>query len=152
MRARAVLTVRDPLWGRRSAGKPGMLVGPDRKTLTFLRLCANVVDVTRMSGAGIMLMSGEIPQGSLLHHRQAKRSQWRPSSPSEKGHASMRIRATVRCWNRTFRIRRFDVGRRSPSEHWKAGVCAVFGFPLQVGAVRLGALNPYRDRPGALSD
>jgi len=29
---------------------------------------------------------------------------------------------------------------------------AVFGFPLQVGAVRLGALNLYRDRPGPLSD
>ena len=28
----------------------------------------------------------------------------------------------------------------------------MFGFPLQVGAVRLGALNLYRDRPGSLSD
>jgi hypothetical protein len=33
-----------------------------------------------------------------------------------------------------------------------AGARAVFGFPLQLGAVRLGALNLYRDRPGALSD
>ena len=33
-----------------------------------------------------------------------------------------------------------------------AGVRAVFGFPLQVGAVRLGALNLYRDRPGPLDD
>ncbi|MHB8466107.1 MAG: GAF and ANTAR domain-containing protein, partial [Acidimicrobiales bacterium] len=33
-----------------------------------------------------------------------------------------------------------------------AGVRAVFGFPLQVGAVRLGALNLYRDRPGPLAD
>ena len=29
---------------------------------------------------------------------------------------------------------------------------AVFGFPLHVGAVRLGALNLYRDRPGPLTD
>ena len=29
---------------------------------------------------------------------------------------------------------------------------AVFGFPLRVGTVRLGALNLYRDRPGPLSD
>ena len=28
---------------------------------------------------------------------------------------------------------------------------AVFGFPLRVGTVRLGALNLYRDRPGPLS-
>jgi hypothetical protein len=34
----------------------------------------------------------------------------------------------------------------------EAGVRAVFGFPLQVGAVRLGALNLYRDRPGGLTD
>jgi GAF domain-containing protein len=34
----------------------------------------------------------------------------------------------------------------------EAGVRAVFGFPLHVGAVRLGSLNLYRDRPGPLSD
>ena len=34
----------------------------------------------------------------------------------------------------------------------EAGVRAVFGFPLQLGAVRLGALNLYRDRPGRLTD
>ena len=32
-----------------------------------------------------------------------------------------------------------------------AGVRAVFGFPMRVGTVRLGALNLYRDRPGPLS-
>ena len=32
-----------------------------------------------------------------------------------------------------------------------AGVRAVFGFPLQVGTVRLGALNLYRDSPGPLT-
>jgi GAF domain-containing protein len=34
----------------------------------------------------------------------------------------------------------------------EAGVRAIFGFPLQVGAVRLGALNLYRDQPGPLTD
>jgi hypothetical protein len=34
----------------------------------------------------------------------------------------------------------------------KAGARAIFGFPLQVGAVRLGALNLYSDRPGPLTD
>jgi hypothetical protein len=33
-----------------------------------------------------------------------------------------------------------------------AGARAAFGFPLQVGTVRLGALNLYRDRAGALGD
>jgi hypothetical protein len=34
----------------------------------------------------------------------------------------------------------------------EAGARAVFGFPLRVGAVRIGALNLYRDRPGPLDD
>jgi hypothetical protein len=33
----------------------------------------------------------------------------------------------------------------------EAGVRAVFGFPMRVGTVRLGALNLYCDRPGALT-
>jgi GAF domain-containing protein len=33
-----------------------------------------------------------------------------------------------------------------------AGAAAVFGFPLRAGGVRVGALNLYRDRPGALGD
>jgi len=32
------------------------------------------------------------------------------------------------------------------------GVRAVFGFPMRVGAVRLGAMNLYNDFPGSLSD
>ena len=34
----------------------------------------------------------------------------------------------------------------------EAGARAIFGGPLQVGAVRLGALNLYRDQPGPLSE
>ena len=34
----------------------------------------------------------------------------------------------------------------------EAGARALFGFPLRVGAIRLGALNLYSDRPGPLSD
>ena len=33
-----------------------------------------------------------------------------------------------------------------------AGARAVFGFPLQIGSVHLGALNVYRDQPGPLTD
>jgi hypothetical protein len=34
----------------------------------------------------------------------------------------------------------------------EAGVGAVFAFPVRQGAVRLGAINLYQDRPGSLSD
>jgi hypothetical protein len=33
-----------------------------------------------------------------------------------------------------------------------AGVAAIFGFPIRVGAIGLGALNLYRDRSGPLTD
>jgi hypothetical protein len=35
---------------------------------------------------------------------------------------------------------------------FKAGVKALFAFPLRVGAVRMGSLDLYRDHAGALSD
>ncbi len=34
----------------------------------------------------------------------------------------------------------------------EAGVEAIFGFPLQIGEIRLGALDVYLDRPGELSE
>lgn len=34
----------------------------------------------------------------------------------------------------------------------EAGARAVFGFPMMIGAIRIGALSLYRDAPGALSD
>lgn len=39
----------------------------------------------------------------------------------------------------------------APAAH-AGGVRAVFAFPLQVGGARLGVLDVFRDRPGALSD
>ena len=33
----------------------------------------------------------------------------------------------------------------------EAGIAAIFAFPLQVGRIRLGVLDLYRDTPGALS-
>jgi len=33
-----------------------------------------------------------------------------------------------------------------------AGARAIFGFPIRIGAARIGALNLYRDEPGSLTD
>ncbi len=48
---------------------------------------------------------------------------------------------------------------REPLRRWPGfdpaalavGAAAVFGFPLRAGGARIGTLNLYRDRPGALS-
>jgi hypothetical protein len=34
----------------------------------------------------------------------------------------------------------------------EAGILAIFALPLQVGAIRVGVLDLYRDRVGVLSD
>jgi GAF domain-containing protein len=47
-----------------------------------------------------------------------------------------------------------DATRRWPAfvrEAGASGVCAVFAFPVRVGALLLGTLDLYRNRPGGLS-
>lgn len=123
--------------------------GPDLGTKRLCQVCA---EVTGVSGAGIMLMSGEVPRGSVC--------------------TTDEVSALVE-------VLQFELGEgpcidacllerpvlepdlASPaSPRWlafagpalAAGVGAIFGFPLRLGAVRLGALNLYRDRPGPLTD
>ena len=128
------------------------LVGTDSAVLDLKLLCERTVEVTGMSGAGIMLMSGDIPRGALCTTNDVSAiieelqftlgegpcvdayREDRPVLESDLLHPS------VRRW----------VAFTGPAV--EAGVRAVFGFPLQVGAVRLGALNLYCDRPGPLSD
>jgi hypothetical protein len=55
-----------------------------------------------------------------------------------------------------------DLGARGDIAAWRwpafiaaatgAGVRAVFAFPLRIGAIGVGALDMYRDQPGALDD
>ena len=53
-----------------------------------------------------------------------------------------------------------DLTRGIDSDHWpvfrdgarKAGVRAVFAFPLRLGAITVGVLDLYRDAPGDLDD
>ncbi|MEY2419563.1 MAG: hypothetical protein QOG90_2243 [Actinomycetota bacterium] len=127
------------------------LLGPSGD-LETRKLCEISADVVGVTGAGIMLMSGDIPRGSVC---------------------------TTNCVSALIEQLQYDLGEgpcvdaythdrpalepdlANPTvPRWlafsapavTAGVRGIFGFPLQVGAVRLGALNLYRDRPGALTD
>lgn len=104
-----------------------------------------------MTGAALMLMSADIPTGSVCTTGDAGAvieqlqydlgegpcvdafSQGRPVSEPDLADPEV-----VR-WP-AFSGPALDVGAR-----------AVFGFPLRVGAVRLGAMNLYCDRPGPLT-
>lgn len=128
------------------------LVGTDSAVLDLKLLCERTVEVTGMSGAGIMLMSGDIPRGALCTTNDV-------SAIIEELQFSLGEGPCVDAYREDRPVLESDLLHPSV-RRWvaftgpavEAGVRAVFGFPLQVGAVRLGALNLYRDRPGPLSD
>ena len=116
------------------------------------RLCEVCAEVTGMTGAGIMLMSGDIPQGTVCTSDEV-------SALIEQLQYTLGEGPCVDAYNHDLPVVEPDLA--NPEElRWiafaepalAAGAGAVFGFPLQVGAVRLGALNLYRDRPGPLTD
>jgi hypothetical protein len=116
------------------------------------RLCEVCADVAGMSGAGIMLMAGEVPAGSLCSSNVV-------SDLIEDLQFALGEGPCVDAYNQGRPVLEPDlVDPVTP--RWlaftppvvEAGARAAFGFPLQVGSVRLGALNLYRDRPGPLND
>jgi hypothetical protein len=128
------------------------LVGSEAPRFGTRRLCDVSAEVTDMSGAGIMLMSGDVPQGSVCTTNTV-------SALIEQLQYTLGEGPCVDAYNQDRPVLEPDLARPA-APRWlafsgpavEAGVGAIFGFPLQVGAVRLGALNLYRDRPGALTD
>ena len=116
------------------------------------RLCAVCPGIVGVNGAGVMLMSGDIPRGSLNSTDDV-------SQLIEELQYTLGEGPCVDAYRQDWVVAEPDlaepVARRWPAftpPALQAGVRAVFGFPLRVGTVRLGALNLYRDRPGPLND
>ena len=115
------------------------------------RLCGGCVKITGVDGAGVMLMSGDIPRGSLC-------------TTNEVSHLIEELQYTlgegpcVDAYHQDRVVAEPDLAD-PVTPRWfaftppalDAGVRAVFGFPLRVGTVRLGALNLYRDGSGPLT-
>jgi len=105
-----------------------------------------------MNGAGIMLMSGDVCCGSVCTTDKV-------SDLIEQLQYTLGEGPCLDAYHQDRPVLEPNLGNPS-TPRWpaftgpavEAGVGAVFGFPLHVGAVRLGALNLYRDRPGSLSD
>lgn len=116
------------------------------------RLCQVCAEVTEVSGAGIMLMSGDVARGSVCSTNEV-------SAAIEQLQYDLGEGPCVDAYHLDRSVLEPDLADPA-APRWlaftgpalEAGVRAVFGFPLQVGAVRLGALNLYRDRPGPLGD
>jgi hypothetical protein len=117
-----------------------------------VRVCAGCVTIVEVDGAGIMLMSGDIPHGSLGTTNEV-------SQLIEDLQYTLGEGPCVDAYRQDRVVAEPDLADPM-TPRWvaftppalEAGVRAVFGFPLRVGTVRLGALNLYRDWSGPLSD
>ena len=116
------------------------------------RLCEVCADVSGMSGAGIMLMTGNTQQGSICSSNAV-------SGLIEELQFTLGEGPCVDAHQQDRPVLEPDLANPA-TPRWlgftppavAAGARAVFGFPLQVGGVRLGALNLYRDAPGPMSE
>jgi GAF domain-containing protein len=116
------------------------------------RLCEVCAEVSDMSGAGIMLMSNDGPVGSVCTTNKV-------SDLIEELQYELGEGPCVDAHREGRPVLEPDLADPA-TPRWlafsppalAAGTRAVFGFPLRVGAVRLGAMNLYRDQPGKLSD
>ena len=114
------------------------------------RLCAVCPRIAGVEGAGVMLMSGDIPRGSLCSSDDV-------SQLIEDLQFTLGEGPCVNAYHQDKVVTEPDLADPETARWFaftppalQAGARAVFGFPLRVGTVRLGALNLYRDRPGPL--
>lgn len=116
------------------------------------RLCEVTRDLVGISGAGVMLMSGDVPRGSLCTTDDI-------SNLIEELQFTLGEGPCVDAYHQARVVIEPDLVNPAAAR-WvaftpravEAGVRAMFAFPLQVGNARLGALDLYRDGPGPLSD
>jgi hypothetical protein len=116
-----------------------------------VRLCEVCADVSLMTGAGIMLMAGDVQQGSVCSSNDV-------SALIEELQYTLGEGPCVDAYRGDRPVLEPDLAGQS--DRWlaftppavEAGARALFGFPLQVGGIRLGALNLYRDQPGPMRE
>jgi len=116
------------------------------------RLCDITREIVGMSGAGVMLMSGDLAIGSLCTTNDV-------SNLIEELQFTLGEGPCVDAHDLGRVVLEPDLAQPEMARWFAfapqalaAGVRAMFAFPLRVGAVRLGSLDLYRDAPGPLKD
>lgn len=116
------------------------------------RLCSVCAEVTEMSGAGIMVMVAGRPQGSVCTTDVVSAAIEELQYTLGEGpcvDAFRQGRPVVEPDLAAPAVARWGAFTQSAVD---AGARAVFGFPMITAGVKMGALNLYRDRAGALSE
>lgn len=123
--------------------------GRDRPAEMLVRWCAEVLPV---SGAAVVLMSGDQPAGTVASSGAA-------AADLEELQFVLGEGPCVEC-SRTGRAVLVPDVSDLARDRWPAfaaraaerGACALFSLPLRVGEIRLGVLDLHRDVPGAIVD
>ena len=122
--------------------------------LTPAQICRLAVRTLDLSGAGISVMTNE-------GHRATVCATDRVAAAIEELQFTLGEGPCVDAFHRgPVMIADLDDHDHVAHSPWpqftaqaaNAGARALFAFPLQVGAVRIGAFDLYRDRPGDLSE
>jgi GAF domain-containing protein len=116
------------------------------------RLCEVCADVTGMTGAGIMLMSGDVPRGSVCTSDDVSELIEQLQDALGEGPCVDAYREDRPVLEPDLKHPRLRQWPAFTGPVLEAGVRAVFGFPLRVGGVQLGALNLYCEQTGPLTD
>lgn len=115
-------------------------------------LCEVAAQVIGVTGAGVMVMRDGAPQASLCTTGAV-------SALIEELQYTLGEGPCIDAYRTGTVIVEPDLAAPA-SLRWPAftpqaldaGARAIFGFPVRIGAVRIGALNVFRDRSGPLSD
>lgn len=115
----------------------------------WLTLCASAARSVPVSGAGVALMTPAGHGGSLAATDG-------PAAAMEDLQQTLGEGPCLNAFHDRRPILEHDLAHAAA--RWpgfapaatEAGVAAIFAFPLQVGAIRLGVLDLYRDTPGPL--
>jgi hypothetical protein len=141
---------------RSNAGRMARLAAAlgahDDGPLTLSGMCAGSQAVTAVTGAAIVLMAaGHLPAATYTSNSAF--------DPLEDLQFAMGIGPTSEAYESGEPVIETDLAMAPPAR-WgdfsrtavESGAYAVFSFPLQLGATRLGALTLYQDHAGALDD
>jgi hypothetical protein len=115
-------------------------------------LCTVCADISAMSGAGILLIADVVPQGALCSSDSVSRALGDLQSMLGEGPGVDAHTTGGPVFEPDLAAPRLARWLAFSPAAVEAGARAVFGFPLHVGAARLGALDLYRDRTGPLDD
>jgi len=116
------------------------------------RLCEVTPDIVGVTGAGAMLMSGDLSQGSLCTTNSV-------TNVIDDLQFTLGEGPCIDAYHQDKVVLEPDLAHPATARWFaftpkalEAGIRAIFGFPLREGAARLGALHLYQDKPGYLSD